>query len=574
MNNFTHFIKETLRSHTREELTLSVTRSGYGTPWLYLRVVLLIAFTVMPWVLYLVFSGYSREFEPVILSSLVFIIGYCILTYELAPGSDFKLWQLLLLGAIGGVAAIFLVVVIADIFDFLVTEDWHSALRAGIGEELYKLLVSVLIIKIFKKKKPVDGLLVGLFVGAGFAFFENVMYIYRCSDLSDFVSTFIERNANAIFTHMFWTGLTAYAFNKLSHPLKNFRFYLIVLLAMALHSAWDLPTFTWLPAFLQAGDFCDTTVWEWILVIIDLIIAVLVFISWFKARKRILLERQAEENNDITDGNTDGITDGNSIDDAIDAPEPLTVKTSFFAVAMAFTFSAFLCIFAMLHSTQSTQTVITHREDLGPYEEYILKAQNGLVLPVDLERPFNEHPTDTNARETYEHGVLTQVTQWEEVPGGFMEYSYQRSEETGKMELYLSSICYVTQETDEDGNTSYLYTSPKYALRPGLFPTGLSHIVDSRRPFFDFNLLPMFEYGTDYVIFFDLRDFDHCDSWKYEDFILTDGRVFGVENTTIRTIGDFETVDWIVFGACAFCLLTELALLIIEKNRQKKRTSD
>jgi RsiW-degrading membrane proteinase PrsW (M82 family) len=128
-------------------------------------------------------------------------------------------------------------------------------------EESAKLLVPLVIVLFTRYRRPEDGLIVGVAVGAGFAVLETMGYgfvvlIQSNGDLSAVDGVLLLRGLLSPAAHMAWTGLTAAALwdaaDKHWHTGRLFRFVGIFAIAVALHTAWDSATSTPVYALVAA----------------------------------------------------------------------------------------------------------------------------------------------------------------------------------------------------------------------------------------------------------------------------------------------------------------------------------
>lgn len=155
------------------------------------------------------------------------------------------LWFALLWGA--GAA----VVLTLGYLIVLGTEDEYTAVvvQAPIVEEITKG-IGVLLIFLFARRAfdgPVDGLVYGALVGAGFAFTENVGYFaisaYQAG-WEGLVATFVVRGLLAPFGHLIYTGITGLALGLAAQRgLTRGRALLWglagMLVGMGLHALWN-----------------------------------------------------------------------------------------------------------------------------------------------------------------------------------------------------------------------------------------------------------------------------------------------------------------------------------------------
>ncbi len=161
----------------------------------------------------------------------------------------------LLWGAIVSIALTLLVVVVTDPlmprgFDGIFGA---TVIRAPIVEEVAKGLGLLLIMVIGKRALdgPVDGIVYGALVGAGFAFTENIQYFALQSltgDVNDLGTIFFMRGIMSPFCHAMFTACTGYALGLAARKGRKGvgvlpSFLVGLLAAIALHALWNGSTF-------------------------------------------------------------------------------------------------------------------------------------------------------------------------------------------------------------------------------------------------------------------------------------------------------------------------------------------
>ncbi|MCS5719659.1 PrsW family intramembrane metalloprotease [Herbiconiux sp. CPCC 205763] len=169
------------------------------------------------------------------------------------------LWFAFLWGAAASIAIALIVdfgvqvaVAIASDGQSTTSELWGSVIQAPIVEEGAKA-VGVLILLLFFRKQfdgPVDGLVYGSTVAAGFAFTENILYFGQALIESGGVGlgfTFVLRGIMSPFAHVMFTACTGVALGFAARRkgwLKGVGiFFAGLLLAIALHALWNGSTF-------------------------------------------------------------------------------------------------------------------------------------------------------------------------------------------------------------------------------------------------------------------------------------------------------------------------------------------
>ncbi|WP_139256668.1 PrsW family intramembrane metalloprotease [Herbiconiux ginsengi] len=169
------------------------------------------------------------------------------------------LWFAFLWGAAASIAIALIVdfgvqvaVAVASDGQSTTSDLWGSVIQAPIVEEGAKA-VGVLILLLFFRKQfdgPVDGLVYGATVAAGFAFTENILYFGQALIESGGVGlgfTFVLRGIMSPFAHVMFTACTGVALGFAARR-KGFLkgvgiFFAGLVLAMALHALWNGSSF-------------------------------------------------------------------------------------------------------------------------------------------------------------------------------------------------------------------------------------------------------------------------------------------------------------------------------------------
>lgn len=156
-------------------------------------------------------------------------------------------------GAIAAVAVLggLIGVVTAGLLEYDTLRDLKVLPMVGVGliEESAKLIVPVVLLVVVRRyRQPVDGLLVGVAAGAGFAALETMGYafvtlIQSQGNVEAVQETLLLRGLLSPAAHMAWTGLTAtalwYAAGRGWKGGAVLRFLAVFAVAVALHATWD-----------------------------------------------------------------------------------------------------------------------------------------------------------------------------------------------------------------------------------------------------------------------------------------------------------------------------------------------
>jgi RsiW-degrading membrane proteinase PrsW (M82 family) len=155
---------------------------------------------------------------------------------------------------VGGVIG----VVTAGVLEYrtLVRLGFIPTVAVGLIEEAAKLIVPAFLVLVLRRHRhPADGLLLGVACGAGFAVLETMGYAFVVlirshGDLGVVQEVLFARGVLSPAAHMAWTGLTVAALFTAAaenwHPRAVARFVGVFLVAVALHTAWDSLTRTFI----------------------------------------------------------------------------------------------------------------------------------------------------------------------------------------------------------------------------------------------------------------------------------------------------------------------------------------
>jgi RsiW-degrading membrane proteinase PrsW (M82 family) len=169
------------------------------------------------------------------------------------------LWFAFLWGAAASIAialivdfSVQLIVEAASNGQSTTSELWGSVVQAPVVEEGAKA-VGILILLLFFRKQfdgPIDGLVYGATVAAGFAFTENILYFGQSLIESGGIGlgfTFVLRGIMSPFAHVMFTACTGvalgFAVRRKSWLAGLGIFLLGLLLAIGLHALWNGTTF-------------------------------------------------------------------------------------------------------------------------------------------------------------------------------------------------------------------------------------------------------------------------------------------------------------------------------------------
>jgi len=245
---------------------LELVETGWPKPWLFFRLLaaLILAYAGLT-ALFMGTGNTNCVPGMMFLGSFAVPIATLVLFFELNTPRNVSLHvvgKLFLMGAVISLAVALLGYAI-PIFQV-------SEMEAGIVEEVAKLLTVVLVMRSFRYKYILNGILFGATVGAGFAAFETAGYALNQGFLaglipgvvqggglsaaamqegvSQMLSILLLRGILAPLGHVAWTAISAGAFWRVKGDkpfavsmLFDHRFLRAFLIPVALHAIWDAP---------------------------------------------------------------------------------------------------------------------------------------------------------------------------------------------------------------------------------------------------------------------------------------------------------------------------------------------
>ena len=270
MNAIGRFFSEVFRHHTEDDAEQVVIVGAVGTipdpdtltsecprPWLYTRV---FAFFLLTTVLLFVGNVLTNpgQFSNVLVVG-AFAVPFTVLVlfFELNVFRNISFYTVLKALFIGGALSLITTAVLPSIW-FQGLSSWHSAIAAGLGEEIAKVLVAYWILKRNRAYPYIlNGLLVGAAVGAGFSIFETAGYSMTYFLDGDnawlgkqSISVLAIRNLLSPGGHVVWAAISGAALmlgarrKPLSaRMLRRKPFLVAFFLTVVLHALWDMPFF-------------------------------------------------------------------------------------------------------------------------------------------------------------------------------------------------------------------------------------------------------------------------------------------------------------------------------------------
>ncbi len=438
----TYLFKETFRARSKAEYKEIFTRglnednSGVSGafPWLYVRAffVLLVLFTVN--ILVLRLTNNQLYIPSVIfLGGITFTVPFIVLLFELYPKRDVSLFLVLALLVAGGTAAGVLTQVG---YKFIRPEnEWLSALLAGCLEEVCKAVPAIIAIAFFKQKNSYACYLFAATVGAGFSVIEDMGYIFVYSDnyfvdIQTTVTIFMDRGLSSFCTHILWTGAIGWAYSYIKKPFKSVRFFLMVLLSVAMHVCWDFPLEGW---------------WQVLDIGLCVVVAAAVNLAIVHLSRRNTLSSEM----DLTAVNEEIIREAKAMGERM----RFTNAANLTYVIM---WSA-LCVMILLFCAMPIG-MDYRRVEYDSKEEFIAFLEDGRSFYKGRDREYNRN--QPNVEERWIEGELTYVVQRAEIDGYDYYFGYYITRESGYeiFDLYGISVeVEVNNVTMQCPSTSYKF---------------------------------------------------------------------------------------------------------------------
>lgn len=381
-----NFFYESFRPRTKDDYAEFFAR-GTGKcdgknnvyPWLWLRVLCVLAIVYTAYAVMNATMPGAGDWETFYFVGAAFLdIAFIVLLYELYPENDISLLTLLGVMVIGGSAADFISAFIYYFHGFdVISNGWKLAAIAGVGEEIAKGIPAITCVLVLKKKSPSAGFLMGAAVGTWFSITENASYIHT-SPMYMMVLTATARAFGCMFSHAVWTALITRAFCK--YGLKSYKFYLVVLINMALHFCIDMPLYDYLILLFAEAALCGLCAFIWGVTVI------------YRERRAALPAPEQTET-------------------AFDLKHRSRITYSAFLVVMCALLLAFTGVYS---KTYDEVTYFT-------FDEFLTFAHDGYTIETDDERKFDAGE-EIYYFASYQEGELTAA--YQKVEGDDIAYIY------------------------------------------------------------------------------------------------------------------------------------------------------
>ncbi|WP_061209656.1 PrsW family intramembrane metalloprotease, partial [Limosilactobacillus equigenerosi] len=147
-------------------------------PWLFSRALVFTLFLAV--LLGILTSINGRIGNVVALDAVIAIsvpVSALVLFFEINIYRNLSLYQIIQIFLVGGLLAIIVTVMLDYVVGNQGPQNLMGAFETGITEEIGKLIVAAYFVSRLRTKRILEGLLIGAAVGAGFAAFENIMYM-------------------------------------------------------------------------------------------------------------------------------------------------------------------------------------------------------------------------------------------------------------------------------------------------------------------------------------------------------------------------------------------------------------
>lgn len=155
-------------------------------------------------------------------------------------------------GAVASIALTLITIIVLDLIamlmgtDPLLHEILSIILRAPIVEEGWKLLGILLVLWMGRKAfdGPVDGLVYGMLIGAGFAFTENIQYFVQAlylGGIDGLAQNFFMRGIMSPFAHAMFTGAIGLMIGLAKRSGRSVPLFTLIgyIIGVALHALWN-----------------------------------------------------------------------------------------------------------------------------------------------------------------------------------------------------------------------------------------------------------------------------------------------------------------------------------------------
>lgn len=227
--------------------------AAWPRPWLFSR--LLLAFSAALLMMHMCskqFGNYNTYPGVILAGSFMVPLALVVFFFELNATKNISFFTIAKVFLVGGCASFLCTLLL---FEVITVEelDYGGAILVGIIEEVGKLaIVAYFIYRDKDIRHPVNGLLIGATVGAGFAAIESAGYAFRfflaTMSYEEMMDVILLRAALAPGGHIVWAAMSGYAIMivKGDQPLtldflSKSAFWKLFLVPVVMHAVWDMP---------------------------------------------------------------------------------------------------------------------------------------------------------------------------------------------------------------------------------------------------------------------------------------------------------------------------------------------
>lgn len=234
---------------------ISEVSDSWSKPWLFSRI-FLAALLVFGALLVAVTSFENSNALPGLIIIGAFAVPFSVLIFffETNVYQNISIFEVIKIFFIGGVVSILSTLLLYEFVTFSDEATYFGvmtvtdAFLVSIVEELGKAVIVVYFINKYQINKILNGLLIGAAIGAGFAAFETLGYVFtELLGYGDVIGLIILRGWMSIGTHLAWSAIIGGAviivkktnsFNI--KQLFDTRFIFFFASAVVLHGVWDM----------------------------------------------------------------------------------------------------------------------------------------------------------------------------------------------------------------------------------------------------------------------------------------------------------------------------------------------
>lgn len=222
----------------------------WPSPWVFGRMIFLSLLVYGAFVFAFYRFDYNENLIPGLITVGSFAIpgSLLIFYFEMNTPRNVSLYMLVKTVLLGGVASIMLSLLVFKLADDITS--WFGPPSAGVVEEIGKAAALLLVVRKFRYRWILNGMLFGAAVGTGFAAFESAGYALRAGGSYGADAMIENINLRGMLSvcggHVMWTALVGAALWRVrgDQPfrfsmVKDQRFWRVLLLVMVTHALWN-----------------------------------------------------------------------------------------------------------------------------------------------------------------------------------------------------------------------------------------------------------------------------------------------------------------------------------------------